>query len=98
LTRARDVANVLSTATSLATDTETAAAISSHNTAANGHVGRGTTANRPGSPATGDLYYDTTINNLIRYNGISWIEISPVPNAPTSIAATLGTTSLLQML
>jgi hypothetical protein len=33
LTRARDVANVLSTATSLATDTETAAAISSHNSA-----------------------------------------------------------------
>lgn len=31
MTRARDVANVLSTATSLATDTETAAAISSHN-------------------------------------------------------------------
>jgi len=74
LTRARDVANVLSTATSLATDTETAAAISSHATAANGHVGRGTTANRPASPTTGDLYYDTTINNLIRYNGTSWIE------------------------
>jgi hypothetical protein len=33
LTRARDVANVLSTATSLATDVETAAAISSHNSA-----------------------------------------------------------------
>jgi trimeric autotransporter adhesin len=33
LTRARDVANVLSTATNLATDTETAAAISSHNSA-----------------------------------------------------------------
>ena len=33
MTRARDVANVLSTATSLATDTETAAAISSHNSA-----------------------------------------------------------------
>lgn len=31
MTRARDVANVLSTATALATDTETAAAISSHN-------------------------------------------------------------------
>ena len=31
MTRAREVANVLSTATSLATDTETAAAISSHN-------------------------------------------------------------------
>ena len=33
MTRARDVANVLSTATDLATDTETAAAISSHNSA-----------------------------------------------------------------
>ena len=33
MTRARDVANVLSTATNLATDTETAAAISSHNSA-----------------------------------------------------------------
>ena len=38
MTRARDVANVLSTATSLATDTETAAAISSHATEANGHL------------------------------------------------------------
>jgi hypothetical protein len=67
LTRARDVANVLSTATSLATDTETAAAISSHNTRANGHFARGTTANRPGSPAVGDLYYDTTLDGLIQY-------------------------------
>lgn len=33
MTRAREVANVLSTATALATDTETAAAISSHNSA-----------------------------------------------------------------
>jgi hypothetical protein len=33
MTRARDVANVLSAATALATDTETAAAISSHNSA-----------------------------------------------------------------
>jgi hypothetical protein len=67
LTRARDVANVLSTATSLATDTETAAAISSHNTAGNGHFARGTTANRPGSPAVGDLYFDTTLNGLVQY-------------------------------
>lgn len=118
MTRARDVANVLSTATALATDAETAAAISSHNsattsvhgisntanlataasvsssisthnTAANGHVGRGNTASRPASPATGDLYYDTTINNLIRYNGSAWIEISPIPNSPTSVSASL---------
>jgi hypothetical protein len=67
LTRARDVANVLSTATSLATDTETAAAISSHNTLGNGHYLRGTTANRPGSPSAGDLYYDTTLDGFIQY-------------------------------
>lgn len=45
MTRARDVANVLSTATSLATDTETAAAISSHNSATTSVHGISNTAN-----------------------------------------------------
>ena len=90
MTRARDVANVLSTATSLATDTETAAAISSHATAANGHVGRGNTASRPGSPAVGDLYFDTTLDKLIQYTSTGWAQIAPVPNAPTSVSATAG--------
>lgn len=45
MTRARDVANVLSTATSLATDTETAAAISSHNSATTSVHGITNTAN-----------------------------------------------------
>ena len=45
MTRARDVANVLSTATSLATDTETAAAISSHNSATTSVHGISDTAN-----------------------------------------------------
>jgi len=74
----------------LATDTETAAAISSHATAANGHVGRGTTANRPGSPAVGDLYFDTTLDKLIQYTSTGWAQIAPVPNAPTSVSATAG--------
>jgi hypothetical protein len=39
MTRARDVANVLSTATALATDTETAAAISTHSSASDPHAG-----------------------------------------------------------
>jgi hypothetical protein len=39
MTRARDVANVLTAASSLATDTETAAAISTHSSAADPHTG-----------------------------------------------------------
>lgn len=45
MTRARDVANVLSTATSLATDTETAAAISTHNSETTSVHGISNTAN-----------------------------------------------------
>ena len=90
MTRARDVANVLSTATSLATDSETAAAISSHATAANGHVGRGNTASRPGSPTVGDLYFDTTLDALIQYKSTGWAAIAPVPDAPTNVSATGG--------
>ena len=126
MTRARDVANVLSTATSLATDTETAAAISSHNsstttvhgitdtaalatstsvssainthnTAANGHVGRGTTGNRPASPTVGDVYFDTTLGVLISYSSTGWVKVSqdPAPQIASispSTAATTGTT------
>ena len=45
MTRARDVANVLSTASDLATDTETAAAISAHNSATTSVHGISNTAN-----------------------------------------------------
>jgi hypothetical protein len=89
-TSVHGISNTADLATSSSVSSTVSSAISTHNTAANGHIGRGTTANRPASPATGDLFYDTTINNLIRYNGTSWIEISPVPNAPTSVSATTG--------
>ena len=52
---------------SLATSTSVTSAISTHATAANGHFGRGTTANRPGSPTVGNLYYDTDLDGLIQY-------------------------------
>ena len=87
MTRARDVANVLSAATSLATDTETAAAISSHNTAANGHTTRGNTAGRPVSPTVGDVYINTENGVLEIYESTGW---GPVisPSSPTSVVAT----------
>ena len=59
MSKARDIANILSAGTAIATDAEVtssvSAAVSTHATAANGHVGRGTTVNRPVSPSVGDL-------------------------------------------
>ena len=88
MTRARDVANVLSTATSLATDTETAAAISSHNTAANGHTTRGNTAGRPASPTVGDIYVNTQTGNVEVYDSTGWVAVGISPDAPTGVTAT----------
>jgi hypothetical protein len=90
LTRARDVANVLSTATSLATDTETAAAISSHNTAANGHTTRGNTAGRPATPTTGDVYINTETGFAEIYTGATygWEQVGGIASTPTSVVAT----------
>ena len=37
--------------------------------------GSGTTGNEPGSPDTGDTFYDTTLSAFKKYNGSKWIEI-----------------------
>src|SRR5581483_5841157 len=36
-------------------------------------VNGGNTGSRPGSPTAGTLYYDTTTNQLIQYNGSKWV-------------------------
>jgi hypothetical protein len=100
MSKARDIANILSANTAIATDAEVAssvsAAVSTHATAVNGHSGRGTTANRPASPTLGDLYFDTTLNSLIAYRSAGWEKVSqdPAPQiasiSPTT-AATTGT-------
>ena len=76
MSKARDIANILSANTAIATDAELTSAISAHATAANGHVGRGTTANRPVSPTLGDLYFDTTLGGLIEYRANGWFKVS----------------------
>lgn len=90
MTRARDVANVLSTATSLATDTETAAAISSHATAANGHISYGNTAGRPASPITGQVYSNTQTGYMEVYTGetYGWEQIGGISSTVTGVTAT----------
>jgi len=35
----------------------------------------GTTAQRPGSPATGSLYFDTDLGSLVSYNGTEWASV-----------------------
>ena len=94
MTRARDVANVLSTATDLATDTETAAAISAHNSVTNGHTSRGNTASRPASPTAGDIYVNTQTGFVEVYTGATygWEQVGGISSTPTSVVATdLGT-------
>jgi len=97
MSRIRDIANILTASTNIATDAEVTAAMSAHNTAANGHVGRGTTANRPVSPTVGDVYFDTTLAALIAYKSTGWEKVSqdPAPGVssitPTTAAIT-GTT------
>ena len=92
MTRARDVANVLSTATSLATDAETAALIatevSNRNAAIAAVPARGNTASRPESPTVGDLYANTQTGNLETYTSLGWSQIGVLPAAPTSLVAT----------
>jgi hypothetical protein len=98
MSKARDIANILSANTAIATDAEVAssvsAAVSTHATAANGHIGRGTTANRPVSPTIGDLYFDTTLSALIAYRPVGWEKVSqdPAPEiasiSPTTAAIT----------
>ena len=40
-------------------------------------VAVGTTAQRPGSPATGAIRYNTTENRFEGYNGSAWLNLSP---------------------
>jgi hypothetical protein len=40
-------------------------------------VAVGTTAQRPGSPATGAIRYNTTENRFEGYNGNQWLNLSP---------------------
>lgn len=40
-----------------------------------GEVPSGDTGNRPGSPSDGSLYFDTTLDLLLYWNGSEWVEV-----------------------
>jgi len=91
MSKARDISNLFSASTTAATDAEVTSAVSTHaSNTTNRHYQTGTTANRPGSPNVGDLYFDTTLDRLIEYRSTGWRQVSEVPNAPTNVVATLS--------
>jgi hypothetical protein len=97
MSRARDLGSAFSSSSNTASDAEVATAVSTHATAANGHIGRGSTANRPASPTVGDFYFDTTLLSLMVYKSTGWEKSSqdPAPQIASispSTAATTGTT------
>ena len=92
MSRARDLGSAFSSSSNTASDSEVATAVSTHATAANGHIGRGSTANRPASPTVGDFYFDTTLLALMVYKSAGWEKASQDP-APL-VSAISPTTSV----
>jgi len=95
MSRIRDIANLFSGSTDAATDAEVASAISAHNVAGNGHVGRGNTASRPASPAAGDMYANTQTGFIEVYTGATygWEQVGGISSAVTGVTATNTPTS-----
>lgn len=49
---------------------------------------KGATGSRPGSPAAGDLYFNTDNNYFESYTTNGWFPIAAAPGVPTSVVAT----------
>ncbi len=56
-----------------------------------GGVPTGTTAQRPGSPAIGDVYYNGSAGVLEIYNGTDWVPCSAPSGTPVVSATDVGT-------
>lgn len=55
-------------------------------------IPNGTTAQRPGTPAVGDLRYNTTTSKVEAYQGSSWVDIDDVDIAGLTQESTLDST------
>lgn len=44
--------------------------------------GVGATGNRPVAPTFGYLYFDTTLNRLVTWDGNAWVEVNSQPPTP----------------
>ena len=48
---------------------------------ASGDIPSGGTDDRPGAPGVGELYFDTTLNQLLYWDGTAWVPITGEPDA-----------------
>ena len=93
MSKARDISNLFSASTDVATDAEVNSAIANHaaNTT-NRHYKAGNTASRPGSPNIGDLYSNTETGFIETYLSSGWSSIGVIPSAVTiGTASDVGT-------
>lgn len=57
---------------------------------------RGTTLERPSSPAAGDIRFNTDYNLLELYNGTDWVYLTQVPPQPAAIPYSASSISFIQ--
>jgi len=89
MSKARDISNLFSASTDVATDAEVNSAIANHaaNTT-NRHYKAGNTASRPGSPNVGDIYTNTETGFVEIYESTGWSTVGAIASAPSSVVAT----------
>jgi hypothetical protein len=88
MSRIRDIASILTSASVLSTDVETSAAITSAINALPPGYGRGNTASRPVSPTVGDIYVNTQTGFVEIYESTGWSQVGGIASTVTAVTAT----------
>ena len=91
MSKARDLSNLFSASTDVATDAEVNSAIANHaSSTTNRHYRAGNTASRPASPNVGDIYSNTETAFTEVYSGSTygWEQIGGIASTVTGVTAT----------
>jgi hypothetical protein len=89
MSKARDISNLFSASTDVATDAEVTSAIATHaSNTTNRHYKAGNSASRPGSPNVGDIYTNTETGFIELYESTGWSQVGAIASAPSSVVAT----------
>ena len=93
MSRIRDIASILTSASVLSTDVETSAAITAAINALPPGYGRGNTASRPASPTVGDIYVNTQTGFVEIYESTGWSQVGGIASTVIGVTATNTPTS-----
>lgn len=89
MSKARDISNLFSASTDVATDAEVTSAIATHaSNTTNRHYKVGNTASRPASPNVGDIYTNTETGFIELYESTGWSQVGAIASTPSSVVAT----------